>query len=74
MIDFPLVAPRSRQIMQEQITRQVQETTTVQQSLTVVKNVLRTGLACICFTRHIFDDRNFKTHSALGPLFLLSRS
>lgn len=49
-----------------QVQEQVQEIPTIQQSLNVVKNILRTGLSTICYIRQIFEDDNFASDRVMG--------
>lgn len=46
--------------------RQDQQQVTTSMSLTLVKNLLRTGIASICYIRKIFDEEEFVSTKLMG--------
>lgn len=56
---------------QVQLQRQEQQQVTTSMSLTLVKNLLRCGIASICYIRKIFDEENFASTKMMGSPFLL---
>jgi hypothetical protein len=59
--------PGSNDVIQSQVAlKEKTETPTHQQSLTLMRNLLRASISCICYIRNIFDDTCFQDKNLSG--------